>query len=119
MTDLPIGLLFCYFCCGALTFGMLLASMFFLKAYRVTKDRFFLFFVLSFLIMMIERIVWAVFGKNWFDEQQTDLRTILYAIRFLAFSIIAIGVIDKNLRFDRKGIKKTNLTVISRDKKSA
>ena len=65
------------------------AGLFFLRFWRRTRDRLFLIFAVAF---------WTL-GANWLALafiQQDEVRTWLYAVRFLAFALILWGVIDKN-----------------------
>src|SRR5581483_6950732 len=91
------------FCSGALALGMWVGGLFFWHAYKQTKDRLFVFLALSFWIMVIERTIWGLFGQGWSQDPQIALRTMIYTIRFVAFSTIAIGIIDKNTRLDAVG----------------
>ena len=65
-------------------------GLFFLKFYRRTKDRLLAIFAIAFWVL----------GLNWIGlaaiEETNEVRPWLYAIRFLAFLAIAIGILDKN-----------------------
>jgi hypothetical protein len=65
-------------------------GLFFLRFWRDTRDRLFAFFALSFFMMAVNRVGLAV--------QPADEREPLYWIRFLAFALILIGILDKNVR---------------------
>ena len=76
---------------GALTMSCFTASLFFLKFWKETKDRFFLFFSLSFLFEGLTRIVlWL----NYYSDEQEPL---FYLARLVAFLLIVFAVIDKNI----------------------
>ena len=78
------------FMIGAIAMGSLVAALFFLRFLRQTRDRLFAFFALAFAIM----------AANWtalvFLSPQDETRTLLYAIRFVAFTLIFIAIVDKN-----------------------
>lgn len=110
-----------HFGSGALALGFWFGGLFFFNAYRRTKDRFFIFLTGSFAVMMIDRAVWGLFGKSWAESHETGLRTIVYAVRLVAFLIIAFGIVDKNMRFERlhKDNAGPQLRVISGKRRSA
>jgi hypothetical protein len=75
---------------GALAAGYSVASLFFLRFWRQSRDRIFLFFATSFALLMIQRITLALAVQN-------DSGTIAsYVLRLAAFLIILAGIIDKN-----------------------
>jgi hypothetical protein len=86
------------FFAGALTFGFFSCGMLFIHAWRNSKDRLFLFFGTGFFLMAIGRAILGIFGHDWREVQDVELRTVTYGIRFVAFLIIAFGVIEKNVR---------------------
>lgn len=75
---------------GAIATACFIVSLFFLRFWKDTKDRFFLFFAGAFFIQGVERIV---LGLNRFSSEQEPL---IYLIRLLAFLIILYAIIDKN-----------------------
>jgi hypothetical protein len=77
---------------GALATTCGVAGLFFLKFWRVSKDRFFLFFLLAFWVLSLNWIVLIV------EQPILESRQDAYIIRLLAFVLIIIGVIDKNRR---------------------
>lgn len=72
--------------------GWLVATAFFLRFWRETKDRLFLLFSVAFAALALNRVLLAVLAVGreslWY----------LYLIRLSAFVIIAWAVIDKNRR---------------------
>jgi hypothetical protein len=78
------------FMIGAIAMGSLVAALFFLRFLRQTRDRLFAFFALAFALM----------AANWtamvFFRPEDEARTIVYAVRFLAFALILIAIVDKN-----------------------
>jgi len=78
------------FSSGAIMMGFLVCSAFFARFWSKTGDRLFGIFSCSFFMMAIERIVLAQF------DTLDETRTWVFLIRFLAFSLITIGIADKN-----------------------
>jgi predicted small integral membrane protein len=75
---------------GALTMGSAAVALFFLRYWRASGDRLFLFFATAFFVMAL----------NWlglaFIDPQAELRHTIYLLRLLAFTLIIVGIIDKN-----------------------
>jgi hypothetical protein len=75
---------------GAIGAGSLIAALFFLRFWKSTRDRFFLFFALSFFIEGVNRIVfYLAVGLN---EDQP----VYYLVRLIAYGLILAAIIDKN-----------------------
>lgn len=75
---------------GAITVCFAFAGLFFLRFWKETRDWLFLFFALSFWIQAATRIT------LWLVNEQED-RAYLYLVRLLAFALILIGIVTKNL----------------------
>lgn len=75
---------------GAIAACCFIAGLFFLRFWKTTQDRFFLFFALSFLIEGANRISLAVF----FDLREGS--PIYYLIRLLSYSFIIFAILEKN-----------------------
>ncbi|HEY9792360.1 MAG TPA: DUF5985 family protein [Candidatus Obscuribacterales bacterium] len=93
--------LFSHWANGAIAFGLWVGALFFFNGYRRTRDRFFVFLAASFVVMLIDRLIWGLFGKSWDQDEQVSLRILVYAIRLVGFLIIAFGVVDKNRRAEK------------------
>lgn len=76
---------------GAIAMSCFIASLFFLRFWKKTQDRFFLFFSLSFMIEGINRIVAGLL----FDVTD-EYQPFIYLMRLVAFLIILIAILDKN-----------------------
>jgi hypothetical protein len=74
---------------GALVLGSSAIGLFFLRFWRETRDRLFLFFALAFWLLGAN---WLALGFVNRDEPQSAL----YAVRLVAFALILIGIWDKN-----------------------
>jgi len=75
---------------GALAMGFFLAALFFLRFWRDTKDRLFAWFALAFFVMAGGRVAMA------FYEPYAGRGDYLYWVRFAAFVIILLAILDKN-----------------------
>jgi hypothetical protein len=77
---------------GACTLACWVIGLFFLRFWRVSGDRLFLFFLAAF---------WA-FAFNWLGlvviEATDETRHWFYVVRLVAFALFAIGIVDKNRR---------------------
>ena len=77
---------------GALAMASWVAGLFFLRFWRVSRDRLFLFFSAAF---------W-VFGANWVAlatlHPSEETQHYVYMVRLVAFLLILIGIFDKNRR---------------------
>ena len=73
---------------GAISMASLIAGLFFLRFWKDTGDRFFLFFAVSFLIEGVNR---AALG---FSDDPNEGRPFLYFVRVLSFLLILIAIIE-------------------------
>jgi hypothetical protein len=76
---------------GAITMGFVVAGLFFLRFWKETRDRLFAAFALAFFVLAVNRFLLALVA-NVHEES-----TFLYLVRLLAFVIILIAIVDKNL----------------------
>jgi hypothetical protein len=76
---------------GATMLGFFIAALFFLRFWKRTRDRLFLWFAISFGVMAGQRA--AILFAPHLDER-TELA--LYSLRFLAFLVILLAILDKN-----------------------
>ena len=75
---------------GALAMGFAVAGLFFVRFWRDTRDRLFAFFALTFFILAVNRVGTA------FIVEQAERGDHLYWVRFFAFALILLAVVDKN-----------------------
>lgn len=74
---------------GALAMASFAIGLFFLRYWRATRDRLFTFFSAAFWLL----------GLNWtIAALSPSLSQHAHAVRFLAFILIALAVLDKNRR---------------------
>ena len=81
---------------GATAMGFAIAGLHFLRFWRETRDRLFVFFAAAFWVFAAERIALLYVGP---DEAA---RAEVYVARLVAFALIIIAVFDKN-RASRRG----------------
>jgi hypothetical protein len=74
---------------GALVMGCMIIALFFLRFWRKSHDRLFLFFSAAFWTMAVD---WGALSFTNADEPNTAL----FIVRLLAFVLIVIGILDKN-----------------------
>lgn len=74
------------------------SGIFFLKFWRASKDKFFLYFALACELIAFERVLlFFVSGYNNMPIAN-EPRTYAYVVRLIAFVFILIAIIDKNRR---------------------
>jgi hypothetical protein len=78
------------FLSGAVTLAYLVGAAFFLRFWRRTADRFFVWFALAFAMLAVHH--WVTFSFSVISESNG-----FYALRVLAYLIILCAIIDKNL----------------------
>jgi len=76
---------------GMIAMASLIIALFFLRFWRTTRDRFFLYFALSFGIEGVHRIVTTM----TFDEIEDS--PLHYLVRLLAYGLIIWAILEKNL----------------------
>jgi len=75
---------------GIIACASLTAALFFLRFWAHTRDRFFLFFALSFAIEGVNRVVLYLFvGPN-------EDAPVYYLVRLVAYGLIVAAIVDKN-----------------------
>ena len=77
---------------GAIAMGFAIAGLYFLRFWRDTEDRLFVFFAVSFWVLAAERVGLLYVGP---DEA---VRATVYIARLIGFALIIVGIVDKNRR---------------------
>ena len=77
---------------GLLTMETVVAALFFLRSWRVSGERLFLYFALAFVAMATNWI-----GLSLVDPHR-ELVHYVSLLRLLAFMLIIVGIVDKNRR---------------------
>jgi hypothetical protein len=80
------------FLSGVLFASYLVAALFFLRFWRRTRDRFFLFFTAAFALLALQR------GLLSFRVPHAWLDLLFYGVRAFAFLVLIAGILDKNRR---------------------
>lgn len=83
------------FLLGAIAMGSAVAALLFLRFWRQTRDRLFLYFSVSFLLEAVNRTLFAWNGAR------SEEATLYYLVRLLAYGLILWAIIEKNLRRQR------------------
>ncbi len=79
-----------FFLAGAITMGLAMASLFFLRFWRRTQDSLFMAFAIAFLLLTLNRVLVAL------AKVPIEDRSWLYLLRLAAFAIIIWAVIHKS-----------------------
>ena len=79
------------FFAGILVLGFAVAGLFFFRFYKQSRDRLFLLFGISFMMMAVNRLALAFTGAV------IENQMFLYIIRLAAFVLILVAIVDKNL----------------------
>lgn len=72
--------------------GFLTIALFFVRFWRTTRDRLFLFFAAAFLVLMLERLIRELLAIR------TEWVPVVYCLRLGAFILILVAIADKNRR---------------------
>jgi hypothetical protein len=75
---------------GAITMGSLIIALFFLRFWRDTRDRFFLYFALSFIIEGLHRVYVITAAV------QDEAMPLHYLVRLAAYLLILWAIVEKN-----------------------
>ncbi|MCA1566020.1 MAG: DUF5985 family protein [Acidobacteria bacterium] len=75
---------------GGISVASLIAGLYFLRFWKTTGDRFFLFFAISFFVEGVNR---AALGLT---EQPNEATPFFYLVRLLSFALILVAILDKN-----------------------
>lgn len=75
---------------GAIAMANLTIGLFFLRFWKKTRDRFFLFFAVAFSLEGLNRVLLGLYSGSNENEP------VFYLVRLLSFVLILIAIIDKN-----------------------
>ena len=79
------------FLIGAIAMGSAIAALMFLRFWRQTGDRLFLYFSASFLLEAVNRTLFAYNGAH------SEEATLYYVARLLSYGLILWAIVEKNL----------------------
>lgn len=77
---------------GAIAVSSLLAGLFFLRFWRSSGDRFFLYFALSFALEGLNRIALGML------VDASESNPLFYSVRVVAYGLIVLAIWQKNRR---------------------
>ena len=75
---------------GAIAMANMTIGLFFLRFWKKTRDRFFLFFAVAFSLEGLNR---AILGLS---NNSSENEPIIYSVRLISFLLILIAIVDKN-----------------------
>ena len=78
------------FLMGGISVGSFVAGLFFFRFWRHTRDRFFIFFALSFWIEAANRVAMIIHLEP--NEGEPGY----YVVRLVAYGLIVAAIVDKN-----------------------
>lgn len=81
---------------GIITMGYATGALFFFRFWRESQDRLFLIFGIAFSTLAFQQLVYGL------TNEASESPALLYLIRLIAFILILVAILDKNLKA-RKG----------------
>ena len=79
------------FMLGAIAMGSAVAALMFLRFWRQSRDRLFLYFAASFMLEALNRALFAYNGAR------SEEATLYYVVRLVAYGLILWAILEKNL----------------------
>lgn len=80
------------FMLGMISMAAAVAALLFLRFWKTSGDRFFLYFAAAFVVEAIGRASFAAVSAA------SEYELVYYAARLVSFGLILVAVVDKNLR---------------------
>jgi len=80
---------------GATAMGCATVAVFFLRFWRTTLDRLFLWFAVAFGILAADYVLLGMVSFS------TEWRVSVFVVRLIAFCVILVGIADKNWQAKR------------------
>jgi hypothetical protein len=77
---------------GAIAMACAVASLCFYRFWGQTRDRFFLFFAVSFAIAAVERVALGL------SRTTVEGEPLFYVLRLVTHALIIVAIVDKNRR---------------------
>jgi hypothetical protein len=77
---------------GALTMGCAVIALCFLRYWRTSRDRLFVFFGIAFAVLALNWVSLAII------DPQVEGRHYVYFFRLASFLLIIVGIVDRNRR---------------------
>ena len=91
---------------GGIILSSIMAGLFFLRFWKVTGDRLFLFFSLAFFTMALSRVLMSL------TVVSSDEHPVVYIVRLLAYGLILFGVLDKNRKKSHTSFPQNGLHIL-------
>lgn len=87
-----------WFLAGVAFTGFAASSLFFVRFWRTSRDRFFLYFAGATALLALERVAHFFVANSFLEDPpgRADPAGYVYGFRLLAFVLIMIAVIEKN-----------------------
>ncbi len=82
---------------GAIAAGFAVCSLFFMRYWKQTRDRLFVWFAIAFFVLGLNRVFLA-FSLDAQSAALDEDVLYLYIVRLTAYCIIVAAIVDKNLR---------------------
>ncbi len=79
------------FMLGMISMGFAVAALFFLRFWRTSQDRLFLYFAVAFGLEAANRALYA-----WNGARSEEV-TLYFSLRLVAFALILWAIVEKNL----------------------
>lgn len=79
------------FMLGMISMGFAVAALFFLRFWRSSRDRLFLYFAIAFGLESVNRALFA-----W-NASRSEEVTLYFSLRLVAFLLILWAIVEKNL----------------------
>jgi hypothetical protein len=95
---------------GAIAMASLTATVFFLRFWRDTRDRFFLFFAIAFLIDALNRVI---LGLKAVPQEHEPF---FYVVRLCSYMLIIAAIVDKNRPRSARGTDARARSLAAREK---
>jgi hypothetical protein len=77
---------------GAVAMGCAIVAVFFLRFWRQSSDRLFLFFSVAFTTLAVDYVLLGLLASA------SEWRVPVFVLRLCAFLVILVGIFDKNRR---------------------
>ncbi len=74
---------------GAIALGSVVAGLFFLRFWRTTNDRLFLYISIALFLQALDRVLLGI-------TMSSEENPAIYLIRLLAYGLIIWGIVEKN-----------------------
>jgi hypothetical protein len=95
--DMPADTILKLMMLGGIAMASLIIGLLFIRFWKTTGDRFFLFFAAAFFIAGAGRVIMGLIPHI------TDHSPLIYLTQLLAFLVIIYAIVDKNRSQKRKG----------------